>query len=142
MSRWCSNWPAFHPSADIRYEAEGDLQGEWDADRLAQLVSNLVGNALEHGGEQLVTVVARGAEDAVLIRVHNDGRPIPEDVQPSIFEPLVRHVSGDTELPTSVGVGLFIARGIAVSHGGTIRDPRLVHRHRGHDVRGAAASAG
>ena len=111
---------AFHPSADIRYEAEGDLRGEWDADRLAQLVSNLVGNALEHGGDQRVTVVARGAEDDVLIRVHNDGRPIPEEVQPSIFEPFVRHVSGDTELPTSVGLGLFIARGIVVSHGGTI----------------------
>ena len=70
------------------------LPSLWDPDRLAQLVSNLVGNALEHGGDQRVTVVARGAEDDVLIRVHNDGRPIPEDVQPSIFEPFVRHVSG------------------------------------------------
>jgi signal transduction histidine kinase len=111
---------AFHPTAVIRYEPMGDLRGQWDADRLTQLVSNLVGNALEHGGNTVVTIVARGSADNVVLAVHNDGPPIPPEVHRSIFEPLVRHVSGETEVPTSVGLGLFIARGIVASHGGSI----------------------
>jgi signal transduction histidine kinase len=55
-----------------------------------------------------------------VLAVHNDGPPIPPEVHRSIFEPLVRHMSGETEVPTSVGLGLFIARGIVVSHGGSI----------------------
>jgi signal transduction histidine kinase len=131
---------AFHPTADIRYHAEGDLRGEWDADRLTQLVSNLVGNALEHGASTAVTIVARGSVDEVALAVHNDGPPIPQELHRSIFEPLVRHVSGDTAVPTSVGLGLFIARAIVISHGGL--DHRLVQRANGHDIRGATASRG
>ena len=44
---------ATHPEAVVRFESRGDVTGHWDADRLAQLVSNLVGNAIEHGAEAL-----------------------------------------------------------------------------------------
>jgi len=109
----------FHPDAELHCSTEGDLRGEWDADRLTQVVSNLVGNALQHGDGTRVQIGTRGAGDEVRLRVHNTGRAIPEAVQASIFEPLARHapMEGST---TSIGLGLFIARAIVVAHGGTI----------------------
>ena len=52
---------ASHPDAVVHFESRGDVTGQWDADRLAQVVSNLVGNAIEHGGKTPVTVVASEA---------------------------------------------------------------------------------
>jgi signal transduction histidine kinase len=110
---------AFHPDAELHCSAEGDLRGEWDLDRLTQMVSNLVGNALQHGDGRRVTMVTRGAADEVLLSVHN-GRPIPEAVQAAMFEPLTRYAPTDGSSTTSIGLGLFIARAIVTAHGGTI----------------------
>ena len=51
---------AGQPDAVVRFEADGDLRGEWDTDRLAQVVSNLIGNAIQHGGGSPVTLTAHG----------------------------------------------------------------------------------
>lgn len=115
-----SELKAVYPAADLRYEPDGDLHGEWDSGRLRQLVSNLVGNAIEHGDGSPVTVSARGSADAVVIAVHNAGPAIPKQVQRSIFEPLVRHVPAGGTLSSSIGLGLFIARAVVVSHGGSL----------------------
>jgi signal transduction histidine kinase len=109
----------FHPDAAFECSSDGDLRGEWDADRLTQVVSNLVGNALQHGDGTRVQIGTRDAGDEVLLRVHNTGRAIPEAVQASIFEPLARHAPAEGST-TSIGLGLFIARAIVVAHGGTI----------------------
>jgi sigma-B regulation protein RsbU (phosphoserine phosphatase) len=109
----------FHPDAELDCRTEGDLRGEWDADRLTQVVSNLVGNALQHSDGTRVQIGTRDAGDEVLLRVHNTGRPIPQAVQASIFEPLARHAPTEGST-TSIGLGLFIARAIVVAHGGTI----------------------
>jgi len=94
------------------------VTGQWDADRLAQVVSNLVVNAIEHGGKMPVTVVTSAATDHVRLTVHNDGAPIPLQAQTRIFEPLARGTSDGTH---NLGLGLFIARAIVVAHGGEIR---------------------
>jgi signal transduction histidine kinase len=109
----------FHPNAEFDCSTEGDLHGEWDADRLTQVVSNLVGNALQHGDGTRVQIGTRDAGDAVLLRVHNTGRAIPDAAQASIFEPLARHAPTEGRT-TSIGLGLFIVRAIVVAHGGTI----------------------
>jgi signal transduction histidine kinase len=109
-----------HPDARMDCRAEGDLRGDWDPDRLTQVVSNLIGNALQHGDGQGVRVVADGTTDDVALSVHNHGRSIPTDVQASMFEPLARHDPTDTGTTTSIGLGLFIARAIVLAHGGTI----------------------
>jgi len=106
------------PEAALRLNTTGNLVGNWDADRLAQAVSNLVGNAIQYGDGTPVTLTAEEDNGAVLLAVHNGGAPIPPDVMPSIFEPLARG-SGDGGAH-SIGLGLFIARTIVSAHGGDI----------------------
>lgn len=104
----CSRFRAGQPEAVLRFQANGDLRGEWDADRLAQVVSNLVGNAIQHGGGTLVTLISQVQGDSVTLAVHNGGPPIPAELLPFVFEPLAR---GRAEGPSdSIGLGLFIFR--------------------------------
>lgn len=109
-----------NPAAIVRLEASGDLAGDWDADRLAQVVSNLVSNAIQHGEGTPVALSARGHGDQVVLAVHNGGTPIaPEDV-PFIFEPLARRQEDRANPANSIGLGLFIARAVVAAHGGDI----------------------
>ena len=110
---------AAHPDAVVHFNVSGNLTGEWDSDRLAQVMSNLLGNAIQHGGGGPITLEAHGADDRVTFSVHNEGRAIPLAVQASIFEPLARGASDD--VTHSIGLGLFIARAIITAHGGEIR---------------------
>ncbi|HEY6100143.1 MAG TPA: ATP-binding protein [Anaeromyxobacter sp.] len=104
----------------MRVEASGDAHGEWDSDRLVQVVTNLVVNALKYGcrGTE-VTVRVAGAGDAATLEVHNEGEPIPADLQAHLFEPYRRgeQDSGDR---TSIGLGLYIAHEIVRAHGGSL----------------------
>jgi signal transduction histidine kinase len=111
---------AAYPEAVLRLERSGNLTGDWDADRLAQLVSNLVGNAIQHGNGTTIVLKAGEKGDRVSLAVHNHGAAIPEQSMPFIFEPLVRGHDGDTS-GHSIGLGLFIARAIAAAHGGEIQ---------------------
>jgi len=110
---------AGQPDAVLRLEADGDLRGQWDADRLAQVISNLISNAIQHGGGTPITLTAHQQHDSVTLTVQNGGAPIPPDVLPFVFEPLARgHGTGASG---SIGLGLFIAREIVSAHGGAIQ---------------------
>jgi signal transduction histidine kinase len=116
---------AAHPERELRYQADGDLRGDWDADRLRQAVSNLLGNAVQHGAADApIDLRLDGtAPDAVVVVVHNGGPPIPPGELPRIFDPLVRGSSAQhpkVNRPGSIGLGLYIAREVARSHGGGI----------------------
>lgn len=101
---------------------EGDLVVVADGSRVGQVLSNLVGNALQHGGGAQVEVRASGRDDDVVIAVHNEGSPIPPALLPHIFEPFRRGDDGDEQggRSSSVGLGLFIVSEIVKSHGGTV----------------------
>jgi PAS domain S-box-containing protein len=105
----------FAYTRQVNLTTEGDLWGDWDADRIAQVISNLVGNALQHSDGE-VTVILRGEEDFVLLETRNGGAPIPAEVLPYVFEPGRR---GDARAG-GLGLGLFIVRQIVLAHGGTI----------------------
>ena len=114
---------AFHPESRLEFRSEGDLNGTWDLDRLAQVLSNLVGNALQHGGRNgLIEVVGKVDGEEIIIEVHNQGPAIPPALLANIFEPMVRKSTGsEGRGSTSLGLGLHIAREIVLAHGGTVR---------------------
>lgn len=106
-------YPARTVEADICLS--GVVAG--DPDRIAQLMSNLLANALAHGDPfQPVRVSAALVEDEFELAVANGGRPIPESIRPRLFQPFNRR---DTpEVREGLGLGLYIASQIAVAHGG------------------------
>jgi signal transduction histidine kinase len=108
------------PQSVLRMEMSGSLIGDWDGDRLAQVISNLLGSAIQHGGGTPITLTAQEEGDKVTLAVHNSGQPIPAAMIPGIFEPLSRGLADDSAAG-SIGLGLFIARAIVCAHGGNIR---------------------
>jgi signal transduction histidine kinase len=114
---------AFHPDRRFDFHSEGNLRGVWDSDRFAQVLSNLVGNALQHGDRNgPIEVVAREGAEEVVIEVHNEGPAIPRALLANIFEPMVRDVGRRAEdhASRSLGLGLHITREIVIAHGGTV----------------------
>jgi len=109
-----------HPERAIGFEAVGDLRGDWDPDRVEQLISNLVGNAVAHGTGP-VRVTARDEGDDVVTTVHNQGPAIPSALLPILFEPFTRPASAADGGPSKgLGLGLYIASEIVHAHGGTL----------------------
>ncbi|HTO96764.1 MAG TPA: CHASE3 domain-containing protein [Myxococcales bacterium] len=112
-----------YPGREIRVEAAAQaLPGSWDGDRIAQLVSQLVTNALQYGspGAPVIVSLAREADESLLLRVHNDGSAIPAELQAHLFEPYRRGKGAEISHPRGLGLGLFLVREIARAHGGTV----------------------
>ena len=82
-----------HPQRRFELSVSGNGWGDWDADRIAQAASNLVGNAVQYSPEDTpVAVSARDEGDGICVQVHNLGLPIPAERLPQIFDPFVRGV--------------------------------------------------
>jgi signal transduction histidine kinase len=115
-----------HPDRSISVECDGDCAGQWDPSRIEQLVSNLVGNAVQHGyrGTAVAIILDGNQTETVTVGVLNHGPAVPEWQRRTIFDPLTRGVDpeaqADGDHRTSLGLGLYIAREIASAHGGTI----------------------
>lgn len=107
-----------YPDRDLRHVRAGDGGCEGDASRLVQLVGNLVSNAMTYGRRDAPVTVTSACDDALRLVVHNEGPVIPESVKATIFEPMTR--GSTTSSGGSVGLGLFIVREIARTHGGTV----------------------
>ena len=116
---------AAHPRRTIEIDARGELQGDWDCARISQVLTNLLGNALEHGAEETaVTVEVGGDADEVCVAVRNRGRAIPADRLNGIFNPMKPRepaANAPASGPTAnLGLGLYIAERIVTAHGGRI----------------------
>lgn len=105
-----------HPQRTIRASI-GDLQGlPCDRARIAQLLSNLLANAVTHGDpEGDIEVIAQVEHGALMLAVKNQGH-IPEAVLPHLFQPYSRPSASTPQ--AGLGLGLYIASQIAQSHGG------------------------
>jgi signal transduction histidine kinase len=117
----CDEVSASYPQANIDVCLFGDLAGNWDGDRISQLVINLLVNAIQHG-QGAIELSARGDGDRVAVVVANEGQPIPKHLAAHIFDPLTRTYSPPERRGTAagVGLGLYICKCIAQAHGGSI----------------------
>jgi K+-sensing histidine kinase KdpD len=103
----------------IEIEANGDLRGSWDADRLGQAIQNVIGNGLEHATRPGVNVSLTGSADAVRLVVANEGQ-IDAARLPSLFEPFQLDGARPAQRRRGLGLGLFITREIVNAHDGRI----------------------
>ena len=105
-------------ATSIAFEAEAPVQGQWDPDRIDQILTNLLLNALKYGrGKPISVRVERRAAKAVL-SVADQGIGIAPADQKRIFERFERAVPEGSY--DGIGLGLWIAREIARAHGGQI----------------------
>lgn len=125
MGRICSDAVdevlASHPDARIDVHISGELAGRWDGARIAQLLVNLLVNAVEHGSGD-VSVKAHGQGGEITLVVANAGNRIPAHALPTLFDPLTRETSWPERKGKSsgMGLGLYICKAITRAHQGTI----------------------
>jgi signal transduction histidine kinase len=105
-----------NPKREIVFDERGDSFGKWDSDRVAQVVSNLGTNALQHAPTGSVLILLDGtAPELVKLTVHNSGAAISQTAIKDLFEPFHR-----AETSKGLGLGLYIVREIVRAHQGTV----------------------
>jgi signal transduction histidine kinase len=109
-----------YPGRVVDWNGGTGIRARADRDRLAQVVSNLVGNALEHGAtDRAVTVDMRSTETDVVLTVHNEGPPISSERLGALFEPFPGKTARG-EGSKGLGLGLYITEQIIRAHGGRV----------------------
>jgi len=113
---------AAEPARAIELRLDVDGHGIWDPARMAQVVSNLVANALEHGvADGPVRVSVGGDEEDAILAVENQGPPIPPELRAVMFEPFCGGSAlRDVSEARGLGLGLYIVSQIVSGHGGCI----------------------
>lgn len=108
------------PDREIRLTAEGELVGCWDAERLTQVVANLVGNAVHHGDPRTPVFVRLDglSPDTLVLTVENAGSIDPE-ILPVVFDPF-RGAPRHRGRSDGLGLGLYIVQQIVRAHRGSI----------------------
>jgi signal transduction histidine kinase len=115
-----AEFEATNPSRQIDVLVSGDTTGSWDAGRLGQVLSNLIGNALRHGTVTVpITVKLTGSETEVVACIQNGG-VIAADLMPRLFEPFQSGLGRRTRAE-GLGLGLYIVQQIVLAHGGEVR---------------------
>jgi signal transduction histidine kinase len=111
-----------YPTAKVELAASVPIEGMWDPDRIAQVVSNLLANAIQYGRANApINVELAATPTSVTLTITNQIRdmPIPSDELATLFEPYRR--GPDRRQQTGgLGLGLYIVRELVRAHGGTI----------------------
>jgi PAS domain S-box-containing protein len=110
---------AGEPEEKFRLVAAPDLPETWlDADKIDQILGNLVENAVRHGAGIVTVVVERariGGDRAVAVSVRDQGEGIPPEMAPRVFRQFWRG-----KRRGGTGLGLYIVKGLVEALGGTI----------------------
>jgi signal transduction histidine kinase len=112
-----------NPQRTVTLEARtGNTFGNWDVERIAQIVSNLASNALRYGDKEseVAVLLEDGPPGSMMLVVHNRGQPISPELLPHLFEPYKRGADSKTAYAGGLGLGLYIVREIARAHGGEV----------------------
>ncbi|MEG9328907.1 sensor histidine kinase [Salinimicrobium catena] len=111
-----------YPESKFKFDSRGPVQGDWDRLRLKQVLTNLIANALRHGkagGPVTLKISTKGKE--AIFSVHNEGNPIPKDVQKQIFDGRFSMEQEPYGNENSYGLGLYIVKEIIKEHEGEIK---------------------
>jgi signal transduction histidine kinase len=118
LKRVMEEYRLTYPEHPLLLTTEGDLAGHWDEARLAQLLDNLLQNALRHSLQDApIGLTVKAGPSQVTLAVINKGPLLPPEEREAIFEPFRR---GKRAAGEGLGLGLFIAKQIAEAHGGHI----------------------
>lgn len=112
-----------NPEKTIELDVSGDSTGWWDANRMHQVLGNLVTNAIKYGADQPVRVTLAGQADEVSFSVCNKGNPIAPEFLHDIFRPLRRGAQQGALLDAAdegMGLGLYITKEIVTAHAGEV----------------------
>ena len=117
----------YHPEQLIELQVPPQLDAIFDDSRIAQVLSNLIGNAIQYGSPDApVTVRLTTNERELVITVNNHGPAIAPEKLSLVFDPMVR-IAASVNSPTddytertSLGIGLYISREIVHAHGGHV----------------------
>ena len=116
---------AGHPASTIEVDVSGEATVNWDKARFGQVVSNLLGNAVQYSfpGTRILLTLDATSDAMVTLCVHNFGPPISSDKLATLFDPLTRGRSewSQSAQGVNLGLGLFIANDIVTAHRGTLR---------------------
>jgi phosphoserine phosphatase RsbU/P len=112
-----------YPNARIELGEIESVSGTWDPDRIAQIVSNLLSNAIQYGRPDAPIIIELATTPALAtIAITNQvlDRPIAADQLANLFEPYRRGLERSTQQAGGLGLGLYIVRELVRAHGGTI----------------------
>lgn len=116
-----------HPERVITLDMTGDLNVMWDRARINQALSNLVGNAVQHGAkDEPVWVTVHGDDDEVVVTIQNLGQIVDPASLRTLFDPGKRFAMRPADQRNSggddhLGLGLYITREIVAAHNGKIQ---------------------
>lgn len=108
------------PEARFHLEHRGELPEMWlDPDKVQQIMSNLIENAVRHGAGTVTIVIEPGAhEEGAVVSVRDEGEGIPPEAAQRVFRRFWRGPGGNRRGGT--GLGLYIVKGLVEAHGGAI----------------------
>lgn len=110
-----------HPGRVTLCATQVDGRAQWDPERMKELLTNLVENAITYGAhDRPAWILLSGNERELILQVHNDGEPIPPERLPRLFEPFNYGPGVEQTVKLSLGLGLYIVREVVQAHGGTI----------------------
>jgi signal transduction histidine kinase len=105
----------------LEHRSHGDGAGAWDPERVEQILSYLIDNALRYGdNRQPIVVTTRGFTNHVELEVHNGGDPIPASMLPELFHPFRHDLRESNTVKFSAGLALFLVQALAQAHGGNV----------------------
>ena len=118
------------PGREIVLQTVGVLSAEVDADRIAQVLSNLLSNALAYGADgQPIDVLLRRDDGSAVLEVHNRGEAISPERMRVLFEPM-RRLPKDARRAGNIGLGLYIVDSIVRAHRGSVEVQSVVNSTR------------
>lgn len=108
------------PKAILAHHTIGSGDASLDADRVQQIIGNLVANSVAYGDlQQPISITSRLGAGQCEVAVHNHGAVIPATLLAGLFEPMTRGTDQGSDV-RSVGLGLYIVRELARVHGGDV----------------------